>query len=215
MKNLNQNNKAFTMIEMVFAIVVIGVLTAVALPRLQRDTKQQLADSVLSDIRYTQHLALIDDKHNINSNLWHRSFWRIGFNSCARGSGFYEYIGSDMNYVGGISNNEAAIDPVNGKRMIWSTTADCSDGGDVQTSDRIFLTYKYGVTNINWTGSCRRAQYIGFDNMGRPHQGFTRSNFPLYASRLNTDCNITFTLSSGDTFIITIQPETGYAEIVL
>jgi len=214
MKNLNQNNKAFTMIEMVFAIIVIGVLTAVALPRLQRDTKQQVADSILSDIRYTQHLALIDDKHNINNNSWQRSFWRIGFNSCGGGSGLYEYIGSDMDYGGGISNNEAAIDPVNGKRMNWSTFTNCSNGGDAQTSDRIFLTNKYGITNISWGGSCSRARYVGFDNMGRPHQGFTLSGSANYISRLNTACFIKFKLSGGDTFSISIQPETGYAQIV-
>ena len=213
MKTLNPNKKAFTMIELVFAIIVIGILTTVALPRLQRDTKQEVADGVLSDIRYTQHLALIDDKHNINSNLWQRAFWRIGFNSCGGGSGFYEYIGSDMNYGGSIGNSEGAIDPVNGKKMIWSS-ADCSNGGDEKTSDRIFLTYKYGVTAISFTGSCRRAKYIGFDNMGRPHQGFTNSTFPFYYSRLNTDCNIKFTLSNNDSFTITIQPETGYAQIV-
>ncbi len=212
---------AFTMLELVFVIVVLGILASLAMPRMDRDLKQEAADNIISDIRYTQHLALRDYKQDYNdtsgqSHLWQRSFWRIGFNACTGGE-LYEYIGSDSNYGGGIGNAEAAIDPTNGKKMYWGT-APCPDGGDSNTSDRLFITHKYGITGATFTGSgtnsCAGAQYIGFDRLGRPHQGFAGSNQPDYASYLDADCTITFTLSDGDTFGITVQAETGHVFIV-
>ena len=212
-----KNRLAFTMLELVFVIVVLGILSALALPRLDRDLKQEAADSILSDIRYTQHLALVDDMHDYKNPLWQKAFWRIGFESCASSSGMYEYIGSDDNLGGGIDDKESATDPANGKKMIW-TGASCSNGGDASTSDRIFLTTKYGINTITWTGSCSAAQYVGFDHVGRPHQGFagapTSGEKPDYSSYLATACTILFNMIDGNSFSISIQPETGYAQIV-
>ncbi len=211
------NRVAFTMLELVFVIVVLGILASLAMPRLDRDLKQEAADSILSDIRYTQHVALRDYKHEFNNSQWQRAFWIVGFENCAASTGLYEYIGTDVNYGGGIGDDEAALDPANGKKMIWSG-ADCSNGGDSTTSDRIFITHKYGITGVDFNGtgsnSCSNAQYIGFDHLGRPHQGFAASAQPDYSSYLDADCTITFTMSDGDTFAITILPETGHAFIV-
>lgn len=59
---------AFTMIELVFVIVVLGILSALAMPRIDRDLRQEAKDNILSSIRYTQHLALIDEKTNPGSD---------------------------------------------------------------------------------------------------------------------------------------------------
>jgi len=208
-----KQTKAFTMIELIMVIIVLGILASLAMPRLERDLRQEAADSILSDIRYTQHLALMDDMHEFDNPQWQRKFWRIGFESCAGNSGIYEYIGSDSNMMGGINNNESATDPQNGKKMIWSG-ANCSNGGDNNTSANIFISKKYSVTAVAWGGSCINSQYIGFDHLGRMHQVFTGSTQPNYSSYLATQCIITFTLENGDTFSINIAPETGYAHIV-
>ena len=209
-----RNRNAFTMLELVFVVVVLGILAAMAIPRLDQDIKQEAADSILSDIRYTQHLALNDDKHSFSNPNWQRAFWRIGFNNCSGGTGIFEYIGSDDNMNGGtLANKEAATDPANGKKMIWSTGSTCSDGGDAATSDRIFLSHKFGINNISYSGCGNNNQYIGFDHLGRPHSGFAGSTVPNYGSYLTTTCTITFNMDNGDDFNITIQPETGYAQI--
>ncbi|MEA3419339.1 MAG: type II secretion system protein [Campylobacterota bacterium] len=220
MKKFKENNlhkilrrPAFTMIELVMVIMVLGILAALAMPRLDRDLEQEAADNILSDIRYTQHMALRDYRHDNNDSNWQKSFWRIGFENCSDSTGLYEYIGSDDNYGGGINDIEAAIDPVNGKKMIWSGV-NCSDGGDSSTSDRLFITHKYGIDTFARTGGCSAAQYIGFDHLGRPHQGFAGSTTPNYASYMTSACTFTFTMSDGNTFSITIEPETGHAYIV-
>jgi len=47
-------HSAFTMIELVLVIVVLGILAALAMPRLERDLRQEAKDNLLSAIRYTQ-----------------------------------------------------------------------------------------------------------------------------------------------------------------
>ncbi len=224
LKKYPSNQAAFTMIELVFAIVVMGILAALAMPRLDRDLKQEAADSILADIRYTQHLALVDHKHSFDNASWQSAFWRIGFDFCSGDTDYYEYIGSDANYANGIENNEAALDPTNGKPMLWSNSKTCADGGDGVTSNRIFLTDKYGITNIAFTGSginsCAHDTYIGFDHLGRPHQGFASitgapgSVSPDYSSYMDEQCTITFTMTDNDTFSIIIEEETGQAYIL-
>jgi len=207
------------MIELVFVIVVIGIITSLAIPRMENDYKQEAADSILSHIRYTQHLALIDNKHMFDNPKWQQRFWRIIFRNCAGGKPFF-MIGAnnDMNSSGIalFSNSEAALDPSNGKPYFWSSFQNCDAGGDGTVSNDIFLGKKYGITEINTAGACT-GKYIGFDNLGRPHYGFAGSTKPDYHSLIKntaTPCTFTFTLSDGDTFAITIQPETGYAQIV-
>ncbi|MBR2156638.1 MAG: prepilin-type cleavage/methylation domain-containing protein, partial [Campylobacter sp.] len=71
--------RAFTMIELVFIIVVVGILAAVAIPRVERNGLIEAADQLSSHIRYTQQLAMNDNKFNANDDNWHRKGWRIEF----------------------------------------------------------------------------------------------------------------------------------------
>lgn len=214
MKNHHSNSfkHAFTMLELVFVIVALGIIAAVAMPRLDRDLKQEAADSILSDIRYTQHMAQVDFRHSFNNAAWQTSFWKITFESCA-GSGLFVGVGSDKDYQGDTNRDEAAIDPANGKPMFWLNTDSCTNGGDSTVSDRIFITNKFGITSVAGTGGCAGLKHIGFDHLGRPHVSFSSSSAPDYTSYMSTTCTFTFTMSDGDTFAISIDPESGHASI--
>ncbi len=201
------------MIELVFAIVVIGILAALAIPRMERDLRQEAADNILSAVRYTQHLALLDDKHKFDDAKWQRAFWQIQFEGCAGGGLFYT-IGSDENYGGDIDESEAILDPANSKRVFWRNTDSCTHGGDSDTSPNIFLTKKYGIASVSGSGGCNGVQYLGFDHLGRPHVGFSSSGKPDNASYMGSACTFAFTLEEGDDIILNIEPETGYAYIV-
>ena len=214
MKTLKLKRDAFTMIEFIFVIIVIGILTSVGMSRLEKNNYQDAADAILSDIRYTQHLALLDYKHRHDDLRWQKSFWQIGFKYCSGSVNYYEYIGSDMNYRGAIDNNESAIDPLNGKRMIWRGYGVCDSGGDADTSNRIFLTKEYGIKAISFSGSCRNSKYIAFDHLGRLYHKIDGNSLPFHANYLSSTCTITFTLSDDKSFSIDIEPETGYAHIV-
>ncbi len=132
---------AFTMIELVLVIVVLGILAALAMPRLDRDLKQEATDNILSAIRYTQHLALIDDK-TVPGTAWQANLWKI-----AIGSTSYT-ISSGATYY--------ALDPINGKAMDGTTTG----------SPNTLIGKKYSVNGVS--GTCGT---VAFDNLGRPFTG--------------------------------------------
>lgn len=235
MINIKCNRNAFTMIELVFAIVVIGILASLAMPRIERDLISEASTNILSDIRYTQHMALMENKQQAmraNANRWQQRWWKIMFDTCTQANNTRFYmIGSDDNANGNgvFARNEAANDPTNGLPMFWTNGTNCDNGGDGTVSDRIFITDKYGITNVTFKDvapigrgrSCTGASHIGFDYLGRPHQGFGASTIPDYRSYLSQDCDITFTMSTdadgdgaNDTFTIRITAETGYAFIL-
>jgi len=202
---MKKKHKAFTMIELVMVIVVLGILAALSIPRLDRDLTQEASDTVLSAIRYTQHMALLDDKHKFDDTQWQREFWRIEFESCAD-NGTFLSIGSDTDHDGSLDSDETLLDPANGKNMFWQNTSNCESGGDDTASENIFLYKKYGVRTISGSGGCDGLKHIGFDHLGRPHVSFSGSTQPNYASYMSTACIFKFDLESGDSFQIQILP---------
>ena len=181
MTTLNKQTKAFTMLELVFVIVVLGILAALALPRFDRDLRQEAKDNLLSAIRYTQHLALNDDKTNPFDTAWQSKLWNIKFAT----------NGSDYNIS---SNGSVAIDPANGKLM------DGSSGG----SPNVKIGKKYGVSSITGCGNL-----IAFDHLGRPFTGLTATND--YSDYMTADCTLTVTFQGGlNALNLDISTETGF-----
>lgn len=202
---------AFTMIELVMVIVVLGILAALAMPRLDRDVRQEAADSILSNIRYTQHLALTDNKHKFDRTDWQRALWQIRFSQSNDGSIWSYTIATNMDYNNNLDIDESVIDPSNGQMM---------HAGATNASPDIFLTKKYGINNVafnNCAGESESdAAHIAFDNLGRPHRGVTQGATNDYATYINnSNCQITFESPLFDSsFMIEIMRETGYARIV-
>ena len=185
MRNSNKQTKAFTMIELVFVIVVLGILAALAIPRMDRDLRQEAKDNLLSAIRYTQHLALNDDKTDPFDSTWQSKLWNISFSS----------DGSDYNIS---SDTNVAIDPTNGKLM------------DSTGSSNVLIGKKYSVNNISSAGC---GLVVAFDHLGRPFDGVAGGTSD-YANYMNTNTGcvltVTFASSSIDPLVLTIAKETGY-----
>lgn len=208
------------MIELVFVIIVLGILAALAIPRLERDVRQEAGDTLLSAFRYTKHLALIDDKHDSN-NAWQKRYWKIVFAQCPDTPGYYFKIGSDDNMSsnnGTFSQAEAAINPYDGKPYYMDNTLQCSNQGNGSVSKEVFIGHKYGITNV--TGGCTNvsgnsAMLVGFDHLGRTFVGFGSSSTPDFSSYVPSDCNFTFTFSDSSISPLTIvvEKQTGHIYI--
>ena len=217
---------AFTMIELVMAIVVLGIIAAVAMPRLERDSSQEARDAIVSAIRYTQHLALSDNVTDPNILTWQRKFWRFGKQGCSD-DGIFFYIASDKDAGGGISQLEAAMNAKDGQWFNGVNTAPCEGdlSGQVfadgtKASKSIFLTKRFGIIEDDLSmfagcGGMATGRYVGFDYLGRPHIGFANSTVADYSTILRVDCNLIFKFT--DTSIpdlnITIEKETGFVRV--
>ena len=177
--------KAFTMIELVFVIVVIGILAAVIIPNTRTNRLYEAATQLVSHIRYTQHLGMVDDKFDSGNANWHRNRWQIRF------TGNQYSIATNGNTV-------FAKNPMNVDANLSNTD----------------LMAKYS-TAVTFTDSCAGTNIIlSFDHLGRPIVGDLSANTTAYTSQLiNTACTIT--LSSNDENVsIKVEPETGYAHII-
>jgi len=215
-----KNRSAFTMIELVFVIVVLGILASLAMERMDRDLKQEAAETILSHIRLTQQLALRDNKHRSDNNAqWQKAYWQFAMRAC--GNDISYRVGSDINLAGGvngIAKSEAAINPIDGKYIF---SADCSNIASDETKS-VLLSKRFGIKNsgVNVSGGCDRKQIL-FDYLGRPHSQNGNYSTPSFSDIMTEDCNMTFTLEIDqdndgidDSFTIKIEAETGHAYIV-
>ncbi|WP_041960013.1 pilus assembly FimT family protein [Sulfurospirillum arsenophilum] len=218
--------KAFTMLELVFVIMIVGILSYFVSSSFQRNPLREAADQVVSHIRYTQHLAMQDDTFASNDSAWYRKRWQVRF-STAGGVQSYAIM-SDINSdgnpnasVGGII--EVAKDPLNPIQYLIGTptTSFFNNTKPEFMNKKLDLTSTYGVTRITVAGggTGSTANRILFDSMGRPYRGDTNAlNGGVIASPSDriamTPITVTLIDSNLNTMVITIEPETGYTHIL-
>lgn len=198
---------AFTMLEVVFVIVVISILAVLALPNFNRNLLQEAAEQVSGHIRYTQHLAMNDDKFDPNDSTWWRERWQMRFRLL---TGEYGYvIFSDANQLANADNNETARDPLTGELL--NGFLNFSNGN---------LTETYGINNIvvscfqdDNTQVATNVGAIVFDNIGRPYRGVSDATTPTQYL-LTQSCNITLVNDEGNA-TITVAPQTGYVSYTI
>lgn len=214
--------KAFTMMEVITVIAVIGVLVAVAIPRSGSNRLSEAATQLISHIRYTQHLAMIDDKFDLSDNDWYKERWQIMFASTVGSGNSWSYmIFSDSlgASTGSPDVNEHAVNPSDSSKFLtggYSTGNIAFD--DSRATTELNIGKKYGITNVTLSSSCSISgtTRIAFDHLGRPLRGAFHNYSSAYpaANRLITSqCIITLTDNTGN-ISIAIEPETGYSCIL-
>ncbi|MDD5053660.1 MAG: type II secretion system protein [Sulfuricurvum sp.] len=97
---------AFTMMELIFVIIVIGLLAALAMPSFNRDTVGEAAEQLANHIRYAQHLAIVDDVYDDANVNWFANRWKL----VTAGTSYSVY--TDQNNNGAVDAGEAAKDPL-------------------------------------------------------------------------------------------------------
>ena len=182
--------KAFTLIELVFVMVVLGILTFALWPKKQPTQAFEAARQIVAHIRYTQHLALNDDKFathtytdkdgNANSIAkdWYKRLWRITFSDikadkdCKIGGwryAVYQNIAGDLLSDKGQPNGtiEAARNPAQAGKVLSA----CYSGLSTNTSDELNLSQTYKIKNIDFSefATDSRIQGIIFDELGRAY----------------------------------------------
>ena len=189
--------KAFTMLELVFVIVVAGILAAVIIPSTKTNPAQEAAIDLVSKIRYTQHLGMVDDKFDAGNSTWMRNRWRIEF-SVTNGANYEEYSITNFNQTNGAGTQIYAKDPQSKAKEIK----------DISLKD------KYNIT-VGLSSGCNGHTNIGFDHVGRPIVGDMSDDAASYISGQLMTSTCVLTLTNGTESVdINISAETGYARIV-
>ena len=227
--------KAFTLIELVFVIVVLGILAFALWPAKQPTQAFEAARQIVAHIRYTQHLALNDDKfatHKDGTSSiakdWYKRLWRITFSSsevdkkCKSGGWRYAVY---QNIAKGLSDKgqpngaeEAARNPAQAGKVLSA----CYSGLSTNTSDELNLGQTYKIDRIDFSdfATDSRIQGIIFDELGRAYpsgefkQAYNNGKqFKLGNSSLgnNSYGRIKLSAEDGSRANILVFGETGYA----
>lgn len=204
--------KAFTMVELVFIAIVIGILSALALPHFNDSQLFETANQIASHIRYTQHLAMQDDKFVPNATLsqytntiqqnkeaqfWYKGRWQISFFTVKGKLTYTIFSDSPSMSTSALSKNrydgspnqsatyhEVARNPKNTNRFLIGLKHASFTAGLNHITDKLNLS-KQGIKKVVFAGGCATAKRIAFDYMGRPISGdLSTSTAPYQANRL-------------------------------
>ena len=213
---------AFTMLELVFVIVLIGIISVLAIPRFDDNNLRQAADQLVGHIRYTQHLAMMDDKFDAGDIDWYKRRWQIVFSSTdnfANNRPSYS-IYRNLDADPAVDREEIARNPLNNERYMTGgvtgyVNLDIRDLSKFVGTQEMNLGEEYGVESVNLSSSCSTGTKIGFDYLGRPLRGPLRTSVASYDINkiMTQSCDINITIAP-QTITIRIEPETGYTHIL-
>ena len=222
--------RAFTMIELIFVIVVVGILAAIMIPKLNRNASREAANQILTHIRYTQHLAMQDDKYenfvSDNPVRWFRMRWGVAFNNTSLqkcsidkpGVNTWKYsVFFDKSLNGNInSESEVANDIYKSGKLLSGGWSGISTDSCKKINKELNLGKRFGITSVDFKDGCSGMQTIIFDEMGRPMRVASTTSGGAkrpYDRLLKKDCSITITDKRGNQTTITIEKESGFASI--
>ncbi|MDR3163200.1 MAG: prepilin-type N-terminal cleavage/methylation domain-containing protein [Helicobacteraceae bacterium] len=199
--------KAMTFIELISVIVIVAILTAIATTMFSDNKLAAAATRLITDIKYTQHLAVMEDQYRSGDANWQRRRWRIYINSAGDRSYTIFKVDSSaaaFNTPGTIDN--IALNPLTSGRLSGGFAGIAGLSGD-QITDEMALSSQ-DVGSLTFGGSCGAppggAGMIGFDEMGRPYV-WNGVNF----SRLEDVCTITLG-ADNESHCIAIDNESGH-----
>ena len=227
--------KSFTLLELVFVIVVIGIISLATIRNIPSDNLERAAIQLASHIRYTQHLALTHDFFSVTDPHWFKRRWRISFNRGEGTNNYWAYtVWADTagTASGSPDPQEIAINPLNNsKKLTGGFNGNLFiHTGDPEATEELNIGEYYGILDVRFSSACRTGTHsksIGFDHVGRPLRGAIENYTSPYDSSVVTNilivsqCQITLCTITDCTLandeekkVIAIEAETGYIHIL-
>ena len=191
---------AFTMLELIIIIVVVGVIAAFSMPNTKGTDLANASKQVIDHLRYTQHLGMISNKYSGSDATWFHQNWQIRFFHA--GSKNTYAIFNDINKNGTVENFEVVEDAATNK-ILGYQDANTPFANSARITD---LNKEYDISNIviaYTNNTCNGKTSIVFDYYGRPYCDATDLSSMTGAS-------ITITDNDGESITLLVENETGY-----
>ncbi len=191
--------KAFTLIELVFVIVIIGILSTQISPSFEVNTLTEAANQLVLHIRYTQHLAMSDNKFDAKKPTWFKERWQIQFkqsiydNQIDKNSidiwAYTIYSDSFNRDANPNISDTIASEPLNpvvkrvngsykqGKYLSGGFKG-IINGDHNGRNKKLALQETYGIQTVQFTSSCSYygSRRIIFDAIGRPYYNYKKDS---------------------------------------
>jgi len=214
---------AFTLIELVFILVLIGILSVVIISNNKRSLLDEAATQLISHIRYTQYLSMKDDTYNAKDKNWYKKRWQLVFsksNATDNEVAYTIFADTVGNSTGDANPDEIARNPQNKDQLL---TGGYSGSSLLDITKKQFIGNKklnlgktYNIKEVKLSGGCRYSR-IYFDYLGRPMFGAQDSLKGPYTAKtrrvISSNCNIKLTTKDNKSITVVIEPETGYSYI--
>lgn len=209
-----QKIEAFSLLELVIVMVVIGILLSITAINFKNDDLIRAANQVASHIRYTQFLALSDDRFNPEDENWFKARWQMYFTKTVAGKKvlYYSIFSDSGGYGGNPDGKEIAKNPLNPAKVLSVSHAGIST---INPTDELDLMAKFGLNDVEFLEGCSHSgsTRISFDNLGRPFKGNLARITNSTQNLITTTCRIRLTHQNGDCIYINIEPITGLLSI--
>ncbi|QOR01606.1 pilus assembly FimT family protein [Campylobacter sp. 2014D-0216] len=220
---------AFTLVELVFVCVILSILFSISYFYFKPNYLRLGAEQILNDIKYTRHLALIQNdfrakEFNIAKREWYKAKWQLYFirsKSATNNEQTYT-IFLDKNGDGNANigkhminkDREIAVDLINPNILMNSGQSGVINQNDFKANIKYNIEKSYGIVKVLFEGACKGTTRLIFDDYGRlytPLKNANRSYDKL--SSLDNDCIIKLSNYQDQHLCIVIDPFSGYAYI--
>ncbi len=198
--------KAFSILELVFIIVMLGIMAGVSLMYIPQTKLRSAAEALIQNIKYTKSLAQLDDRYftmedesvsssvdtNVQSEFWKAGMWQIQFHMTTDDYGYSIYAdtgrsASSTNFDGRpMSGDLIAKDSLNKACLSSYSESNLPSECENNRAAEAQLTKTYDVTidsiqydsgnNTNCSSSNSTTKRIYFDKAGLPYCGSVTIN---------------------------------------
>ena len=212
--------KAFTLLELILVVIVVGILSVAIVPRLHDNALRKAAEQIIFHLNYTRHLAMMDNRFSSDDTMWYKTRWQLLFSNCRGDKDTCAYsVFSDWtgHHTGNPDAQELAVNPLNrNQRLSGGMSGNLLiKYNQKEATKSLNIGQKYQINKVKMLHCGSSARRVAFDYLGRPVMGnLATMSRPYRQGRLlQNRCEMTLINRDGEQITILIEPETGYIHL--